>query len=390
MNKKKIITGTIIVLIAVLIGIWVFVINGRTTSDSSNSDISLQGIEAVPGSVAIKVEGPSVAEPVKTQTIRSALEGTVIFIKEEGDIITEGDIIAALDERDNQNQIKQAEINLAKAQLSRNKSNDLLNSALIDLEGKKKLSAGGAISADQVEIAKTLVENSRYNLSSSDLDVAQAKLALEVANKDLENTKIHAPFSGVVLSSALTEGDLVNKGSSLLTIADISKIKLTAEIDEFDIAMVKTGQKVTITSDSLGDKILSSTVSTISPAAEVINNISIFKVSTIIDNKEGSLKPGMSADIAILIKSDKGLIVPSKAVSSVRTRSYIKVFEGGKIVTKKITTGADNGINIVVLDGLEEGELVVVEQAPGFSLSGTSSTSSGSSVIPISIPGVRK
>ncbi len=389
MNKKKFIAGTIILLIAAVISIWVFTIIGKTSSDSSESNVNLQGIEAVSGSVAIKVEGPSVAEPVKTQTIRSALEDTIIFIKEEGDSINKGDVLAALDERDNQNQIRQAEINLSKAQLTRNKSYDILNSALTDLEGKKKLSEGGAISADQVEIAKTLVENSRYNLSSADLDVAQAKLALEVANKDLENTKIHAPFSGVVLSSALTKGDLVNKGSSLLTIADISKIKLTAEIDEYDIAKVKIGQKVTITSDSLGDKILSSTVSSISPAAEIVNNISIFKVSAIIDNKENILKPGMSADIAILIKSDKGLIVPSKAVSSIRTRSYIKVFEGGEIVTKKIKTGADNGINIVVLDGLNEGDLVVVEQAAGFSLSGSTETS-GSSVIPISVPGVRK
>ena len=129
MNKKKIIAGTILVLIAVLISIWVFAINGQPASDSSGSEVDLQGIEAVPGSVAIKVEGPSVAEPVRIQTIRSALEGTVISINEEGDIVTKGDIIAALDERDTQNQIKQAEINLAKAQLTRDKSYDLLNSS---------------------------------------------------------------------------------------------------------------------------------------------------------------------------------------------------------------------------------------------------------------------
>jgi len=97
----------------------------------------------------------------------------------------------------------------------------------------------------------------------------------------------------------------------------------------------------------------------------------------------------MSADISILIQSDKGLVVPSKAVSRVRTRSYIKVFENGEIKTKRVTTGADNGISIVVLDGLEEGDLVVVEQAAGFSLSNDTS-SSGSSVIPISVPGARK
>lgn len=389
MNKKK--TG-ILIAAAVLISaaiIFTVVQKNGTDADSTEGASNLQGVEAKPGSVSIKVEGPSVAEPYRVQSIRSQIEGIVLSVKEEDEAVKTGEILVELDRNDSLTNLKQAEINLSKAKLNRDKSKDQLDKAVTDLEGKKQLLSGGAISADQVTAAQSAVDAARYALQAAELDLAQEELMVKAAKINLDNTLVKAPFSGIILSSSLIPGDLVNKGSELITIADISKIKLTAEIDEFDIGKVKKGQKVSITSDSLGDKVLSSVVSSISPSAEIINNISIFKVTTVIRNSDLALKPGMSADISILIQSDKGLVVPSKAVSRVRTRSYIKVFEDGEIKTKRVTTGADNGISIVVLDGLEEGDLVVVEQAAGFSLS-NEPDSAGSSVIPISVPGARK
>ncbi len=393
MTKKKIFIGTGITTAAVLVLLWVFVFKGAGTTGAVEAAVNLQGVKAVPGSVAIKVEGPSVAEPYRTQTIRSAIEGVVTFSRGEGETVEKDDILVTLDESDKRISLQQSEINLSKAQLNRDKSKDLLQKALVSLEGKKKLFTEGALSEDQVDEAQAAADNAEYLLKSAELDLSQARLALELAKKDLNSTKIRAPFSGVVINGELVPGDMVSKGAPLVTIADISRIRLTAEVDEFDIGKVEKGQRVSITSDSLGDKILTSKVDSISPAAEVVNNISIFKVSAVTGNTSGILKPGMSADISILIKSDKGLIVPSKAVSHIRTRSYIKVLENNKVKTKKITTGADNGINIVVLDGLNEGDVVVFEQPAGFSLTGAGSSTSGStgnSVIPISIPGVRK
>ena len=106
-----------------------------------------------------------------------------------------------------------------------------------------------------------------------------------------------------------------------------------------------------------------------------------------VDNDEGKLRPGMSADLSILISSDRGLIVPSKVVSSVRDRSYIDVYEDEEVVTLRITTGADDGVNVAVLEGLEEGALVVVPTTSGLILSSDQASSSGSSIIPISVPG---
>ena len=106
-------------------------------------------------------------------------------------------------------------------------------------------------------------------------------------------------------------------------------------------------------------------------------------------NEEGLLRPGMSADFSILIKSDKGLVVPSKTVSTVRGRSYLDVLENGEAVKKRVEIGANDGLNLVVLSGIEEGELVIIPGAVPVSVNvaPAASPTAEKSVLPITIPG---
>jgi len=302
-------------------------------------------------------------------------------------------LLIRFDSLDKDKAVKQASLSLSQAVLNRDRARDNLALSRTDLSSKKALFESGAVSKDQVDAASRAVSDNEYAQKSAELAVSQAVLALDTARQELANTAVKAPFAGVVLGSNLAPGDLISKSAVLITYADLSRVRLVAEVDEFDISKVIKGQGVTITSDALGGKILKSKVERISPAAEVINNISIFKVSTLLDNRDCKLKPGMSADISILISSDKGIVLPSKAISTVRTRSYVKVYEEGEIKTKRVTAGADDGINIVVLEGLTEGEIVVVPGTgtgtgtAGFSLTGSNETTSGTSVIPIPVPG---
>ena len=385
MNKKKGIIISLIVLI-VAVSAWIIITN-VSGSEETGQESNLSAVEAVSGSVSIKVEGPAVIEPFQTRNIRSAIDGSVVMIAGEGDLVNVDDILVSFDGSDKERVVQQASLNLNKAELNRERNLKTLQKAQKSFEDSKQLFQSGAISQEQVDSAEAVVETALFNYESTKLDVSQAMLSLEIAKKDLENIHIRASFTGVVLSTEVLTGDLVNKGNILMTFADLAQVRLKAEVDEFDIGKVQVGQKVTISSDSLGDEVLGSRVERVSPAAEVINNISIFTVSTVLKNDEGLLKPGMSADLSILISSDKGLVVPSKAISSVRSRSYIKVYIDGEIETRKVTVGSDDGMNIVVLEGLEEGEFVVIPVAPGFQLTTSSSESNGTSVIPVSIPG---
>jgi HlyD family secretion protein len=204
---------------------------------------------------------------------------------------------------------------------------------------------------------------------------------------DRAATEVRAPYTGVVLTTEVGTGDIASSGTVLLTFADVSRLRVLAEVDEFDVGILEPGMPVRITADALGTEEISSTLERVSPAAEVINNISIFTVSSVIRADQAPLRPGMSADLTVLVSDDTGLIVPSSAVSSVRGRAYLDVYENEEVVTKRVVAGTDDGRETVILEGLEEGALVIVPEAPGFTLTGGTTDTGGSSIIPVSVPG---
>jgi HlyD family secretion protein len=386
-RAKPILYGAIV---AVLLGVGLILywtLKPKASPDTAGDEQQLLTVEAKAGSVSVRVEGPSVVEPYVAQELRSKIEGQLVLVPAEGDSFDQNDVLVRFDSSDQVKDVRQAEIGLSQARVNRERAKATLEKATTDLENKKRLFSSGAVPKEQVTLAEESFQNAEYALKSAELAVSQALLSLETAQESLRGTTLRAPFTGIVLRSSLINGDVVSKGALLLTFADLSKVRLVAEVDEFDIGKVQPGQSVTITSDALGDTNLNSKVERVSPAAEVINNISIFKVSTVLDNEDGRLKPGMSADISILISADKGIVVPSKTVSTVRTRSYVKVYEGEEVKTKRVTIGANDGVNVAVLDGLEEGELIVLPGTAGISLSTQGTTSSGSSVVPITVPG---
>lgn len=357
------------------------------TADEETASPGYTTQEATAGLVQVKVEGPAVVEANQQRDIRSAISGTVVYAGGQGEKFARGDSLVLMDTSDLENALEQAQLNLDQARLDDQRNQRSLDRAQSLADDKRALYDEGAISADVLSEAEDAVATAKYALDSSKIRVNLADLSLQKARKELDSAKIVAPYDGVVLESSVSIGDSVNSGTLLMKFADVDTLRATAEVDEYDIGKVALGMKVTVTSDVLGDETVNTSVASISPAAEIINNISVFTVSSLVDNGEGLLKPGMSADLSVLVSSDRGLVVPSKLVSTVRGRSYIDVLENGEVVTKRIEIGANDGINTAVLSGLDEGALVVVPSAPGLALPGASTDSSGSSIVPISVPG---
>ncbi|MBT3272973.1 MAG: efflux RND transporter periplasmic adaptor subunit [Spirochaetales bacterium] len=386
-NKKKRVILVLVIAVLVLGGAaTVYLLKGAPANTVESGDDQILTLEVKEGTVAVRVEGPSVVEPYRSQDIRSQTSGMVLFAPVAGDEFSAGEVIIKIDNTDQINVTRQAELNVEQAQLDLRKTELAAAAAKADLTEKEGLLQNGAVSRDQVTGAKEAVENSDLALSGAKLKVGQTELLLEKAQAELAGTQITAPFDGIALKSSVNTGDLVNSGALLLTFADVSKVRLQAEVDEFDIGKIRPGMSVTVTADALGDESMKSKVERVSPSAEVINNISIFSVSTVLSNSDFQLRPGMSADLSILISSDKGIVVPSKIVSTVRDRSYIKVYENDEVVTKRVTVGADDGVNTAVLDGLEAGSVVVLPAAAVFTLSSVQ-TSTGTSIVPITVPG---
>jgi RND family efflux transporter MFP subunit len=343
-------------------------------------------IEAAPGTVSVRVEGPSMVEPFVVRDVRARSSGSIAYAPSEGDIVRSGSAMVRFDLTDMEIAVTQAELNLDQSTIDLRKAEIALEKARKDLVEKERLAENGAVAETHVTAARELVVNAELVIEGAEVRQRQLELSLEKAELDLDSAVVTAPFSGVVLASNVGAGDTVNSGAVLLTLADVSRVRLWAEVDEYDIGKIAPGMTASVTTDAVPDETLKSKVERISPAAEVINNISVFRVSTVLGNDDGLLRPGMSADMSILIRSDKGLVVPSKTVSTVRGRSYIDVYENEEIVTKRITIGADDGTNTAVLEGIDEGAMVVLPQTAAFTLSSAASTA-GTSIVPITVPG---
>lgn len=155
--------------------------------------------------------------------VSSKIVAKVIDIKvDEGSMVKEGDVLAKLDDRELKEALKSAQ---AKYKIAKD-----------DFERNRKLYADKMISSQQ------------YDAASSALDVASA--ALELARTQYENTVINAPISGVVLVRAIEKGELATIDSPIVTLADLSKVKLTVYLAEEDVGKVKLGEEVSVSVDS--------------------------------------------------------------------------------------------------------------------------------------------
>ena len=367
---------------------WSFLLREQPAVDTGAA-AAVSTVAAEQGAVRVTVEGRATVEAVRTMTVRSGISGVVTVIPEVGTHFAAGQIMVSFDATDFEKAIRQAELGLAQAALTRERSETAVSQAASDLDRTTQLAESGAATRDQVEQATLAVRYAEFALRGADLAVEQSELSLETAVAGFERSVIRAPFSGVVIGRSAGIGDIVTSSAALVVLADLSSVRVSADIDEFDIGKVAIGMRTTVSADALGAETRSSVVDRISPVAVVVNNIPIFSVSTVIENTDGRLRPGMNADLAVMISSDRGLLVPSRAVSTVRGRSYVDISVDGVIESRRVETGGDDGINIVVSEGLAEGDLVVVPSAPVFSLSTTLTTpaTTGTSIIPISVPG---
>ena len=191
----------------------------------------------------------------------------------EGDTVLAGDPLIRFDKTDLETSRRQAELNLAQAELDLKKARLAYEGATSDLADKEKLLSSGAIPRDQVQAARDVLVNAELAIESAQIRVDQSALLLDKAQIELEGAVVDAPFDGVVIRGLVSPGDVVNAGAVLVTFADVSRVRLKAEVDEFDIGKVAAGLSVTVVSDALSDLTLKSKVERVSPAAEVVNSI---------------------------------------------------------------------------------------------------------------------
>jgi HlyD family secretion protein len=404
-------------LVLALVGAGAFFgLRGRSSAQTTQAT----GPETAPvsrGVFRVSVSGPGTLEAVQTLAVKPQVNGVVLQLPKVGERVQKGQLIARLDPTDYQRTLENAQLTLQKAQANLEalrasqastqaanrqsvasaevayaNANRDLQSARDNLEATQKLYGVGGTSLQSLQQAKDAyakaqdaLQSARVNLETArqalslkassgaqdlknaQLAVQQAQLEVKTAQENLAATKIYAPFSGVVEEvngqvGSVGVGATNSNSSALLTLIDISSVNLPAQIDESEISKVRVGQKVNVTLDAFSDETFQGVVTNVSPKATVVSNIAVFYVTVNIPNPEHRLKPGMTAEGEILIQEIEGaLVIPKRAVQSVRGRSYVEVLEpDGSRETVRVVLGPDDGVNQVVTEGLEPGQQVVL------------------------------
>lgn len=318
----------------------------------------------VPVSVA-EVQKGSVANST-TVTGKVVANAEVIIIPKVGGRVTKvnvevgskvkaGELLVQLDTAELQAQLKQAEGMLASAKAGTAQYDLRLEDARKNLQKMEQLYKEGAVSKDQYDSA--LLQYNVLANSPPGPQVQQAQGNVDYIKAQIANASVRAPISGEISAKSVEMGELAGPSAPILTIVDTSKIFVEGVITEKDIGFVTSGQRVTVEIDALGGS-FDGKIIALSPAADARTKGYQMKVE--IEDPGGKVKPGMFAEVSIITQSKKDtLVVPKEALVARGDKRVVYVVKGDTAYEREVGIGMEDGTNVEVTKGLQEGDKVI-------------------------------
>lgn len=230
----------------------------------------------------------------------------------------------------------------------------------------------------QVENARIQVENARTQLESARIQLESAQSSLQDARDQLENYTITSTVTGTVIEKNVDVGDNVGGSSAstagytyMAVIYDLSALTFDVRIDELDINKIQVGQKVEITADALDGEQFTGTVDKVNINGTTAGGVTTYPVTVKVDGAPAALKPGMNISAKILVEhAGEVLTIPVDAVkrgSEVLVAGPGCLDENGNVAdltaveTRQVTLGRNDENYIEVLEGLSEGDVILIE-----------------------------
>ena len=315
--------------------------------------------------------------------VKSRASGEVIEMRvQAGDTVQAGDLLVKLDPVDEERNVAIAEASLQAAAASLAQARSTLDAARAqaadnDAKVRRRAAAyqAGLISAEENATTVTTADVSRQTVLQREADLRsaqaaynKAKLNIDEARRRLAETIIRAPITGTVLATSVEKGTIVASGISnvgggttLLTLADLSKLYVVVQLDEASIGSVKNGQQAVIRVDAYPDAEFKGVVERITPLGKNTSNVVTFDVNVLVtDDSAALLYPGMSADVEIISAHLRNVLtIPMQALRTDTSSSgrFVVMRDGER---RPVTVGATDGTTTEVLSGLKEGETIIV------------------------------
>ena len=307
---------------------------------------------------------------------------TKLYVK-LGQEIKKGEMIADIDSTTQINTLntKKAALVSYQAQLKAKKT--AYDVALSSYNRLSKLYTQKATSLDSVNTAKSTLDNAKAEMEAIEANIKQAEIEVNTAETNVGYTKITAPMDGTVISVPVSEGQTVNANQTtptIVTIADLSQMKIKPEISEGDITKVKAGQEVSFTILSDSQTVYHSVIDSVDPAntttSDSFSTSSLssssssttsaiyYYANVLIDNPDRTLRIGMTTENNIKIANAKDvLLVSNMAIQKRDGKSFVNVLnDKNQPEPREVEIGVQNDFKTEIKSGLNEGEKVIVSQ----------------------------
>ena len=297
-----------------------FLILILTSCGSSNDDASKETTFYKKENVSTKklelsIEASGIIEAISSVEIKSKASGEVLYLGAEvGDLVKKGSILGQIDQRTPKNILDQSKSDLEASKVR-------LENAKSQFERGKELHSQGSISDKEFEDIQESYAQAKSTVVRTEVTFENAKIALD-------DTIVRSPVEGTIISRPVEVGQVISSptqavggGTVLMTMADLSKVRVRALVDEIDVGKVSIGQTVSIKVAAYRDQEFFGIVSKIEPMAMVEQNVTTFPVLIDIDNDDNLLLLGMNTDVVIeVLNKDVSLSTPTM---SLRTRKDI-------------------------------------------------------------------
>jgi RND family efflux transporter MFP subunit len=314
--------------------------------------------------------------PRRRATVAAKITGKVtqIYI-DEGMKVQQGQVLAQLDDSDYQVALASAKADAAATGAARIDLNVQLAQAQRELTRSQQLAESGIQTAEALDTARTAVKSLQAKIDLANADVVASEAKVRVAEQSLENCKVRAPFSGLVVSKDAQPGEMVSPISAgggftrtgIATIVDMASLEIEVDVNENYIARVKPGMRVEATLDAYPDWHIPGRVRTVIPTAD--REKGTVKVRATFDQLDPRILPDMGVKLAFLGDQPRlspsaaaikpVAIIPASAVRSANHETVVFVMRDGVLERRAIRVGPARGDQIDVLAGLSPGDLVV-------------------------------
>ena len=192
---------------------------------------------------------------------------------------------------------------------------------------------------------------------------AEAQEKWEEFSSHIDGNNVCAQYDGVITSVDLEEGDSIQTGDVLVTLYNMEEVTMTVTVDEADMTDISVGSQANITFIAYPDTVFTAEVTEIADAVSDSDGNVTYDVTVTLEGDVSGLFQGMTGEITFVTEEMKDVLYVSKrAIITEGENSYVKVrTEDGKIEKKSVTTGFTDGVNIEIVEGLSEGDIVLIE-----------------------------